>query len=138
MVVPPWEDGLTISGVGSDVLVVPELGVAPLVDSETDLEDELPTSDGFPSTDAVKPGEVVASDVDPAPRGGVDLELAAGPSRGCRFANDGNADCGPCRGVVRDSGAVPSTSHSCTMCERPGPCVCGFFPSGGGWEPGSG
>ena len=30
--VPPWEDGLTISGVGSDVLVVPELGLAPLVD----------------------------------------------------------------------------------------------------------
>ena len=30
--VHPWEDGLTISGVGSDVLVVPELGVAPLVD----------------------------------------------------------------------------------------------------------
>ena len=54
--VPPWEDGLTISGVGSDVLVVPELGVAPLVDSGTDLEDELPTPDGSPSTDAVKPG----------------------------------------------------------------------------------
>ena len=32
VVVPPWEDGLTISGVGSDVLVVPELGVTPLVD----------------------------------------------------------------------------------------------------------
>ena len=42
--VPPWEDELTISGVGSDVLVVPELGVAPLVDSGTDLEDELPHS----------------------------------------------------------------------------------------------
>ena len=56
VVVPPWEDGLTISGVGSDVLVVPELGVAPLVDSGTDLEDELPTPDGYLSTDAVKPG----------------------------------------------------------------------------------
>ena len=41
---------------GSDVLVVPELGVAPLVDSGTDLEDELPTPDGSPSMDAVKPG----------------------------------------------------------------------------------
>ena len=40
---PPWEDGLMISGVGSDVLVVPELGIAPLVDSGMDLEDELPT-----------------------------------------------------------------------------------------------
>ena len=51
--VPPWEDGLTISGVGSDVLVVPEPGVAPLVDSGTDLEDELPTLDGSLSTDDV-------------------------------------------------------------------------------------
>ena len=42
LAVPPWEDGLRISGVG--VLVVPELGVAPLVDSGMDLEDELPTS----------------------------------------------------------------------------------------------
>ena len=51
--VPPWEDGLTISGVGSDVLAVTEIGVAPLVDSGTDLEDELPMLDGSPSTDAV-------------------------------------------------------------------------------------
>ena len=57
--VPPWEDGLPISGVSSDGLVIPELGVAPLVDSGTDLEDELPTPDGSPSTDAVQPGEVV-------------------------------------------------------------------------------
>ena len=47
---PPWEDGLKISGVDSDLLVVPELGVAPLVDSGTDLEDDLPTPDGSPST----------------------------------------------------------------------------------------
>ena len=70
--VPPREDGLTISGGGgggSDGLVVPELGVAPLEDSGTDLEDELPTLDGSPSTDAAKP------EVGPAPRG-VDLELA--------------------------------------------------------------
>ena len=73
--VPPREDGLMISGVGSDVLVVPELGVAPLEDSGTDLEDELPTPDGSPSIDAVKPGEVVFPEVGPVPRG-VDLELA--------------------------------------------------------------
>ena len=54
--VPPREDGLTISGVGSDGLVVLELGVAPLEDSGTDQEDELPTPDGSPSTDAAKPG----------------------------------------------------------------------------------
>ena len=72
---PPWEDGLTISGVSSDVLVVSELGFAPLVDSGTDLEDELPTPDGSPSTDAVKPGKVVLPEVCFASLGGVDLEL---------------------------------------------------------------
>ena len=60
---------------GSDGLDVPELGVAPLEDSGTDLEDELPKSDGSPSTDAVKLGEVVIPEVGPAPRD-VDLELA--------------------------------------------------------------
>ena len=70
MVVPPWEDGLTISGGGgSNKLVVPELGVAPLEDLGTDLEDELPTPDGSPSTDAAQP------EVGPAPRS-IDLELA--------------------------------------------------------------
>ena len=39
-----------LSGVGPDVVAFPELGVAPLVDSGTDLEDELPTPDGSPST----------------------------------------------------------------------------------------
>ena len=73
--VPPWEDGLTISRVGSDGLVVPEPGVAPLEDSGTDLEDELLTPDGSPSTDAVKPGEVIVPEVGPVPRD-VDLELA--------------------------------------------------------------
>ena len=65
-VVPPRENGLTISGGGggtdSDGLVIPELGVAPLEDSGTDLEDELPTPDGSPSTDAIQPV------VSPAPR----------------------------------------------------------------------
>ena len=69
MVVPLREDGLTFSGEGSNELVVPELGVAPLEFSGTDLEDELPTPDGSPSTGAAQP------EVGPAPRG-IDLELA--------------------------------------------------------------
>ena len=71
VIVPPRVDGLPISGGGggSNALVVPELGVAPLEDSGTDLEDELPTPDGSPSTDAVQP------EVGPAHQG-VDLELA--------------------------------------------------------------
>ena len=73
--VPPWEAGLTISGMDSDGLVVPELGVAPLEGSGTDLEDELLTPDGSPSTDTVKPGEVILLEVGPVPRD-VDLEVA--------------------------------------------------------------
>ena len=75
LAVPPWEDGLTISGVGPDVVAFPELEVEPLVDSGTDLEDELSTPDGSPSTDAIEPGEVVLPVVRPAPRGVIDLEL---------------------------------------------------------------
>ena len=55
--VPPWEDGQSIGDMGSDVVVFPELGVAPLVDSGTDLEDELPTPDGSPATVAVQTRE---------------------------------------------------------------------------------
>ena len=73
--VPLQEDGLMISGVGSDGLVVPELGVAPLEDSGTDLEGELHTPVGSPSTDAAKPGMVVIPEVGPA-SWGIDLELA--------------------------------------------------------------
>ena len=133
---------------GSDVLVVPELGVALLVDSATDLEDELPTPDGSPSTDAVKPGEVVLPEVCPAPRGGVDLELVQALLEVAVLPMIVTPIMDPVRGVVSDSGFVPGASHSCTVCERacpcvgicarPGPCVSGFFPSGDGWKPGSG
>ena len=58
-----------MGGGGFIDLVVLELGVAPLEDSGTDLEDELPAPDGSPSTDAAQP------EVGPAPQG-VDLELA--------------------------------------------------------------
>ena len=45
---PPREDCMTISGVSPEGVAIPELGVAPLVDSETDLEDELPTPEDSP------------------------------------------------------------------------------------------
>ena len=34
---------MAIGGVSPERLAIPELGVAPLVDPDTDLEDELPT-----------------------------------------------------------------------------------------------
>ena len=50
-------------------LICPELGVAPLVDPGTDLEDELPTPAGSPLTD-------VSKSVPTSTSSGVDLELA--------------------------------------------------------------
>ena len=38
---PPREDCMAIGGVSPEGVAIPELGVAPLVDPETDLEDEL-------------------------------------------------------------------------------------------------
>ena len=51
--VPPWEVGPSVSDVDSNMVVFPELGVAPLIDSGTDLEDELPTPDNSPGSAAV-------------------------------------------------------------------------------------
>ena len=42
---PPCEDGMAISGVSPERVAIPELDITPLVDSKTDLEDELPTPD---------------------------------------------------------------------------------------------
>ena len=50
-------------------LICPELGIAPLVDPGTDLEDELPTPVGSPSPDVDKSVPLSTSS-------GVDLELA--------------------------------------------------------------
>ena len=71
VVVPPREDGLTISGGGGGLRWTSCSGAwsCPLEDSGTDLEDELVTPDGSLSTDAAKP------EVGPAPWG-VDVQLA--------------------------------------------------------------
>ena len=65
----PSECSPSFSGEDSVGLICPELGVAPLVDPGTDLEDELPKPVGSPSTDVSKhvPGSTSS---------GVDLELA--------------------------------------------------------------
>ena len=76
MAVPPWEEGQSIGDMGSDVVVFPELGIAPLIDSGTDLEDELPTPDDSPASVAVHPAEAALPEVCPVPKGRIDLELA--------------------------------------------------------------
>ena len=74
--VPPWEVGPSVSDVDSDMVVFPELGVAPLIDSGTALEDELPTPDDSPGSAAVSAAGAPVLEVYPAAEGSVDLELA--------------------------------------------------------------
>ena len=111
--VPPWEDGPTISGVGSDVVAFPDLGVAPLVDSGTDLEDELPTLDGSPSADAVKPGGGRSSGGLSCASGDIDLELVkAFLEVSVLPMGLGSQDLVHWRGVVWDPG---STMPTCVL-----------------------
>ena len=70
---PPWENGLPISGVGPEGVAIPGLSVAPLVDSGTDLDDELSTPDDSPSTGAIRPQEVILPGVRHAPPDVLDL-----------------------------------------------------------------
>ena len=52
---PPRENGFAVGGVSPEGLAIPELGIAPLTDPETDMEDELPTPDDSPSGSASGP-----------------------------------------------------------------------------------
>ena len=57
---PPQEDCMAIGGVSPERVAIPELGVAPLVDPGTDLEDELPTpEDSMLLSDSGPEGSVV-------------------------------------------------------------------------------
>ena len=76
LAVPPWEDGQEISGVGPEGVAIPELGVTPLVDSGTDLEDKLPTPGDSPSTGVIGSEEVVLPGARPAPPDVIDFEKA--------------------------------------------------------------
>ena len=56
---PPQVDLMEIADVSSDIVAVPELGVAPLMDTDTELEDELPTPEDSPLSNNSSPGEVL-------------------------------------------------------------------------------
>ena len=45
---PPLQDLMEIGGVSLEGVAVPELGVAPLINTDTELEDELPTPEDSP------------------------------------------------------------------------------------------
>ena len=66
---------MEISGVSPRGVAIPELGFAPLVDSETDLEDELPTPEDFPFVSDSSPEGVRLPGVRPVPPDVIDLEL---------------------------------------------------------------
>ena len=66
----------TFARMRPDMVLFPELGVTPLIDSGTDLEDEMPTPDDSPGSVAVSAAGAVVPQVFPAARGGFDLELA--------------------------------------------------------------
>ena len=72
---PPREDGMAVSGVSPEGVAIPELGIAPLTDPETDLEDELLTPEDSPSMNASGPEGVCLPGVRPAPPHAFDLEL---------------------------------------------------------------
>ena len=66
---------MEIGGVSPEGIAVPELGVASLVYSDTELEDELPTPEDSPLLHDSKPTGVRLSGVRPVPRDLVDIEL---------------------------------------------------------------
>ena len=72
---PPREDCKAIGGLSPERVGIPELGVAPLVDPDTDLEDELPTpEDSLLFSDSSLEGLRLLG-VRPAPPDIADLEL---------------------------------------------------------------
>ena len=66
---------MEIGGVSAEEVAVPELGVAPLLDTDTELEDELPTPELSPLFHDSSPQGVRLPVVCPAPRDIVDVEL---------------------------------------------------------------
>ena len=74
--VPAWVEEQSVGDVDADVVMFPELGVAPLIASGTDLEDELPTPADSPVSVAVRSAVAAVPEVCPVLKGGFDLELA--------------------------------------------------------------
>ena len=72
---PPREDDLAVSGVGPEGVAIPELGVGPLADSGTELEDELPTPEDSPFMSTSGPEGVCLPGVRHALPDVLDLEL---------------------------------------------------------------
>ena len=72
---PPQVDLMEIAGVSPETVAVPELGVAPRTNTDTELEDELPMPEDSPLFCNSSPEEARPLRVRPAIRELVDLEL---------------------------------------------------------------
>ena len=72
---PPQEDFTAIGGMSPERVAIPELGVAPLVDPDTDLEDELATPEDSMLLSDSSPEGVRLPGVRPMPPDLADLEL---------------------------------------------------------------
>ena len=118
---PPREDGMAASGVSPEGVAIPELGVAPLVDSETDMEDELPTPDDSPSMRGLSSG------VRPAPPDVIDLELEKALLNVSILPVMVTPIVDPVVGSVFVSG-----TSSCTAERRPRPYIADLSTPGGG------
>ena len=109
-------------------MVIPELGVAPLEDSGTDLEDELPTPDGSPSTDASK---LVLGPTSP----GVDLELVRALLEFGVLPAMVTPIVDPVVGTSATPAFVPHASNSGAVAGGLGSCFGGLSYSTGGGSP---
>ena len=138
LAVPPWEDDQEISGVGPEGVAIPKFGVTPLVDSGTDLEDELPTPDDSPSTGVVGSEEVVLPGARPAPPDVIDFELEKALLQVSMLTMMVTPIVDPVVALAGDSVFIPGASSSCPADGRTVPCVAGFFTSRGGRTSGPG
>ena len=72
---PPQEDFMAIGGASPEGVAIPELGIAPLIDPDADIEDELPTPEGSMLISDSSPEGIRLPGVSLAPPDLIDLEL---------------------------------------------------------------
>ena len=106
---------MEIGGVSPEGVAVPELGVAPLFDTDTELEDELPTPEVSLLFHDSSPQGVHLPEVCPAPQYIVDVEFEKAIHHNCvDTASYGDAARGAGGSVSSGSVYVSGASGSCS------------------------
>ena len=115
---PPREDCMAIGGVSPERVAIPELGVAPLVDPDTDLEDEMSTpEDSMLLSDSSPEGSVFRGFV-PRHTGYRRSGVGEGTAQRVCSACHGETYRGPCGGFSSGSVFVSRASYSCSAGRR--------------------